>query len=120
MNQRYLCHVLVSVACTAVLAGPAHSQEDRLLPESFTRSIGLQWKQDGRVIDITLTNPKDKWLITEGTFVVEHPPVTSQPPPSSPSPPRPPKPTTKPGGKPTLDDLIAQGYKYVGDRKSVV
>jgi hypothetical protein len=110
-----LCRLLLAVASTSLLADRAHSQEDRLLSESFTRSIGLQWKQDGRVIDVTLTNPKDKWLITEGKFVVEYPAVASEAPASSPSRSARSKPAPKPGGRLTMDDLIAQGYKYVGE-----
>jgi len=41
--------------------------------------LGLQWKQDGRVIELSLQNPKDKWVITEGTFIVEYSTTTIPP-----------------------------------------
>lgn len=49
----------------------------RLLPASFTASIDFKWHQDGRVVDIQVINPKDKWVLQR--LVIE---VTFEPDPS--------------------------------------
>ncbi len=36
----------------------------RLLPDSFARTIGVQWKQDGRAVDLALSNPEGTWVVT--------------------------------------------------------
>lgn len=64
MNIRAQIFVLIA---TMGFLLPSFAQEEpsRLLPESFTRSIKFSWSQDGRVLDIELLNPKEKWVITD-------------------------------------------------------
>ena len=53
----------------------------RLLPESFAKTVGFSWRQDGRVIEIQIANPKDKWflqhLAIQAQFAVSRPIVST-------------------------------------------
>lgn len=49
--------------------------QNRLLPESFTRTLTTEWSRDGRVIDIKITNPKAKWVVEELTFEISYKPI---------------------------------------------
>lgn len=89
----------------ALSAGPS---EDRLLPESFTRTVAISWKQDGRVIDVELKNPQNKWVLTEAKFIVAYPVTEVQP--------QAKQAAQKVQGKhpatSELDELLKRGYRY--------
>src|SRR5438067_10458374 len=67
----------------------AFAQEDatRLLGASFAKTIAFAWRQDGRVVEIDLKNPKDKWVLQQlasrAYFPVEPSPSSTPPPGSS-------------------------------------
>lgn len=72
--------ILVLIATMGFLL-PSFAQEEpnRLLPDSFTRSIKFSWRQDGRVVDIEIWNPKEKWVITQLLFEVHFPQPSDKP-----------------------------------------
>lgn len=92
------------------LAAMSQASADRLLPESFTRAVQFDWRQDGRVVEISLRNPKDKWLITEATFTA-HPQGAVAPAVVSKADGKR-QPKNGALGQPTLDDLLASGVRY--------
>lgn len=42
-----------------------------LLPTAYTNILHLTWRQDGRLAEIEVTNPKGKWVVTS-LLVVAH------------------------------------------------
>ena len=56
--RRLLAYALIFLSQWAL----AQNGEERLLPDSFTQSIKIEWRQDGRVIDIDVTNPRGNRL----------------------------------------------------------
>lgn len=52
---------------SCALNGPLMAQEAkaRLLPESFSRTIGVNWQQDGRAVELSFLVPKGDWVVTE-------------------------------------------------------
>ncbi len=49
--------------------------DSRLLPASFAKGIHFSWRQDGRVVEIQITNPKDKWVVQQLAIEVKYPTV---------------------------------------------
>lgn len=71
-------HTYLRLSATILLlvTTAAHSQgTNRLLPDSFARSLTSTWKRDGRVVDIQVTNPKDKWVVETLTFEISYKPI---------------------------------------------
>jgi hypothetical protein len=72
---------MASLARTLALASacallPAHAQDgSRLLPESFAKTVAFSWRQDGRVVDVQITNPKTVWVLQQLQVEVRYPPV---------------------------------------------
>ena len=64
-----LCTIVVAVA----------QEINRLLPESFVKTVGVAWHQDGRVVEVTLSNPKDKWVLQRLLFQVVYQPEVKAP-----------------------------------------
>ena len=64
-----------SIIITTTLSSVAIGQDDvtRLLPASFTAKIPFSWHQDGRVIEIEIENPKDKWVLQRLAFYAYFP-----------------------------------------------
>ena len=61
MNFNLLKFILM-FACFAL--PQAFAQEDsRLLPDSFVKTVGFAWQQDGRAVEIQVTNPRGKWVL---------------------------------------------------------
>ena len=112
VNRRYSLIAIAALPAALV----AQDAAGRLLPESFTRSLGFKWRQDGRVVEITLDNTNGSWLVTEATFTVVFPTEESKIAP----PLTPPKPVTKgsQSGQSALDDLLRQGYRYIIEPES--
>ena len=68
--------VLKTIGALALAAIASFSiAQNRLLPESFTRTLIIEWSRDGMVIDIQITNPKTKWVIEELTFEISYKPI---------------------------------------------
>jgi hypothetical protein len=60
--------VITAVALTVLaFSVSVHAQNagSQLLPDSFTRSIGIKWEQDGRVVNIDLGNPKGDFVLLD-------------------------------------------------------
>jgi len=58
-------HLLLLIIGAAFSVGVfAQIASDRLLPESVASRLTLQWKQDGRVAEIEITNPKQSPVLT--------------------------------------------------------
>ena len=71
-----LSSVLRSIAAAALMAIASLSvAQNRLLPESFTRTLETKWTRDGRVIDIQIVNPKTKWVVEELVFEISYKPI---------------------------------------------
>lgn len=51
--------------------------DSRLLPDSFAKGIHFSWRQDGRVVEIQITNPKDKWVLQQLAIEVTYPSVAA-------------------------------------------
>lgn len=58
--------LVLSLSTSSLLL--AADATDRLLPGSVANSLKLDWRQDGKVVEITIQNPSEKWLITEIEF----------------------------------------------------
>ena len=68
------------VALGLCTIGMAVAQEvNRLLPESFVKTVGVEWRQDGRVVELTLSNPKEKWVLQRLLFQVVYQPEAKLP-----------------------------------------
>jgi len=50
----------------------------RLLPDSITKTIGVQWKQDGRAVDMKLSNPVGIWVVTSLLLEIRFEPTKMQ------------------------------------------
>jgi hypothetical protein len=50
-------------------------ESTRLLPESIAKTIGVQWKQDGRAIDLKLSNPVGAWVVTSALLEIRFVPT---------------------------------------------
>lgn len=61
--------VFVNFSCSQ--AAVAEDVKARLLPGSVMRDMRMAFKQDGRVLDLVLTAPNGKWVITELDVKVE-------------------------------------------------
>ena len=60
------------IALCLACAGAYAQTEVRLLPQSFTESLSISWKRDGRVIDASVSNPKSKWVVEEVVIEVSY------------------------------------------------
>lgn len=47
----------------------------RLLPETIAKTIGVKWKQDGRAIDLNLSNPAGTWVVTSVSLEIRFQPT---------------------------------------------
>lgn len=63
MHSTFLRTLIILSLVTFQLSAVAQDVV-RLLPESITKTIGIQWKQDGRAIDLKLSNPVGVWVVT--------------------------------------------------------
>ncbi|MBE0550151.1 MAG: hypothetical protein IH627_21330 [Rubrivivax sp.] len=63
--------VSLALGCSSTAAQDA----TRLLPQSHANSVAIQWKQDGRVIDLTITNPPGNWVISLVALEVRFKPI---------------------------------------------
>ena len=61
-----LTYAFVTSACVAQV-------ESRLLPASYTEKLSISWTQDGRVVDVKLTNPGPTWVVEELVLKVSYP-----------------------------------------------
>jgi hypothetical protein len=52
----------------------AQNDENRLLPQSYVRTIETRWTQDGRVVDLELEFPKSEFVVVELIFEVNYKP----------------------------------------------
>ena len=60
----------------AALQMAAVAQEGvRLLPETIAKTIGVQWKQDGRAVDLKFSNPAGTWVITSVSLEIRFQPT---------------------------------------------
>jgi len=71
----------------AVTVSFAQVDGERLLPASVTREVATSWKQDGRVLEIEISNPKTSPVLTSLSFDLQYEPLpprafTAAPPPS--------------------------------------
>jgi hypothetical protein len=71
LASKFLAIAFVCAASTTLYG----QVESRLLPDSFTKGINFSWRQDGRVVEIQITNPKDKWVLQQLAIEVKYPPV---------------------------------------------
>ena len=72
MNKSTRFLFLTAALLTAML--DAFAQEGvRLLPASFTKAIQFTWRQDGRVVELELSNPQREWVLQHATFVARFP-----------------------------------------------
>lgn len=58
--------LVLSLSTSSLLL--AADATDRLLPGSVSKSLKMDWRQDGKVIEITIQNPSEQWLVTEIEF----------------------------------------------------
>ena len=66
----------VLFACLCWLAQYAHAQTDsRLLPESFVKSVGLDWHQDGRTVELKIKNSNGSWVLQRLAIEVQYEPI---------------------------------------------
>lgn len=65
-------HLIPILFLLPTLSGFARD-EPRLIPESYTETLSVEWKQDGRVVDIKLKNPGPKWVVEEITVETTYP-----------------------------------------------
>ena len=49
----------------------AEDDKSRLLPGSMMREVRIDFKQDGRVLDVVLSAPNGKWVVTQLSVKVE-------------------------------------------------
>lgn len=50
----------------------------RLLPETIAKTIGVEWKQDGRAVDLKFSNPVGKWVVTSLLLNIRFLPIKSR------------------------------------------
>ena len=67
--MRYLIPILLLIGNSSSIA----QDEIRLLPASYTEKLSIEWKQDGRVVDLKLKNPGPKWVVEEITVETTYP-----------------------------------------------
>lgn len=66
MNKNVFAAALFSILIPlSMQSANAQDEATRLLPESFTKTIKINWRQDGEAVDIDVTNPKDEWVLQE-------------------------------------------------------
>ena len=73
-------------------------------------------RQDGRVIELSLKNPNDRWLITDATFTLQY----AQPAVPAASASRPVARAKKSRSRSELDGLLEQGYRYIPEPNTAV
>ncbi len=56
--------LLLLLGLSLAISGLAQVTSDRLLPESVARQVTIDWKQDGRVAQLDITNPKTFPVLT--------------------------------------------------------
>jgi hypothetical protein len=70
-----ILRALAAVMLAAVQLNAVAQEGVRLLPETFAKTIGVQWKQDGRAIDLKFSNPAGTWVITSVSLEVRFQPT---------------------------------------------
>ena len=75
-----LAHILAAFVILGVFP-TAFAQEavDRILPASFAQAIQYEWSQDGEAVEIAITNPKDRWVVTTLQIEVHFPVPPDEP-----------------------------------------
>jgi hypothetical protein len=76
---RNILFISVVLLCTLSAPALAQKKEDRLLPEAFAKTIEITFQQDGRAVDIFVTNPKDKWVVTAISVTIVYKPIAHIP-----------------------------------------
>jgi hypothetical protein len=63
----------IAIALTLATSACVAQIDTRLLPASYTEKLNISWTQDGRVVDIKVTNPGSTWVIEELLLQVSYP-----------------------------------------------
>ena len=58
------CRVFVALVLVMFQIIALARDNTRLLPDSAAKMIAVQWKQDGRAVDIKASNPIGAWVVT--------------------------------------------------------
>lgn len=71
-NTIYFKFVFMIAILTAASISICQPITDRLLPNAKINNIEVEWKQDGRVVDIILINKNDELVISSIDFIVAY------------------------------------------------
>ena len=79
-SMRTLSLSLIFIIIGVFAPTPSFAQSDeaiRLLPDSFINSLQISWSQDGRVVNVTIINPQNKWVVRSVILFAQFAPDTS-------------------------------------------
>jgi hypothetical protein len=79
-SMRTLSLSLIFIIIGVFAPTPSFAQSDeaiRLLPDSFINSLQIFWSQDGRVVNVTIINPQNKWVVRSVILFAQFAPDTS-------------------------------------------
>jgi len=77
MNRSMLATLIATLVLGSSLVCGAQPM-GQLLGESVTKSIPINWAQDGRVLTVQLKNQSDKWLLSQLTLYTVAPGETAK------------------------------------------
>jgi hypothetical protein len=102
-----LLGLFIAVGAIAQVVG------ERLLPASVTREVTIRWKQDGRVAEIEISNPKQSPVLTVLVLDLQYEALPPRPLPAAPL--RSTPPPKKPGGSATTTLDLEAGERYLAE-----
>lgn len=107
-------HVLLLLFGLSVALGAvAQVASDRLLQESASRRVNIEWKQDGRVAELDITNPKNSLVLTLLILDLQYEALPPQPLPPAPPPRQSLKGKTRANDTPDLN--LEAGEKFLAE-----